>query len=41
MHWFEEHLPAGVFWHTHKPHLVNSHYVKQLSDTQKTLFDLE
>ena len=35
LHWFEEHLPAGVFWRTHKTHLVNSRYVKQLHTAQK------
>ena len=35
LHWFEEHLPAGVFWRTHKTHLVNTRYVKQLPTSQK------
>jgi two-component system LytT family response regulator len=35
LHWFEEQLPAGVFWRTHKTHLVNSRYIKQLPDSQK------
>ena len=35
LHWFEEYLPAGVFWRTHKTHLVNSRYVKQLHTAQK------
>ena len=35
LHWFEEHLPAGVFWRTHKIHLVNSRYVKQLHTAPK------
>jgi two-component system, LytTR family, response regulator len=35
LHWFEEHLPAGVFWRTHKTHLVNTRYIKQLPDSQK------
>ena len=35
LHWFEEHLPAGVFWRTHKTHLVNTRFVKQLPDSQK------
>lgn len=30
LHWFEEQLPADIFWRTHKAHLVNSRYVKQL-----------
>ena len=35
LHWFEEHLPAGVFWRTHKTHLVNTRHVKQLPTSQK------
>src|SRR5258706_15509666 len=35
LHWFEEHLPAGVFWRAHKTHLVNSRYVKHLHIFQK------
>ncbi len=35
LHWFEELLPADVFWRTHKTHLVNSRYVKQLHTAQK------
>ena len=35
LHWFEEHLPAVFFWRTHKTHLVNSRYVKQLHTAQK------
>ena len=35
LHWFEEHLPAAIFWRTHKAHLVNSHYIKQLHTSQK------
>ncbi len=35
LHWFEEQLPAGVFWCTHKTHLVKIRYVKQLHTTQK------
>ena len=35
LHWFEEHLPAAIFWRTHKAHLVNSCYIKQLHTSQK------
>ena len=35
LHWFEDHLPPGMFWRIHKAHLVNSKHVKQLPDTQK------
>ena len=30
LHWFEENLPPGIFWRTHKAHLINSRYVTQL-----------
>ena len=35
LHWFEEHLPASIFWRTHKTHLVNSLYVKQIYTSHK------
>ena len=35
LHWFEKQLPPGIFWRTHKAHLVNSHYVKQQPTSQK------
>ena len=35
LHWFEEQSPAGIFWRTHKTHLVNSLYVKQLPTSQR------
>ena len=28
--WFEQQLPVADFWRTHKAHLVNSQYVKQI-----------
>ncbi|MEO6253743.1 MAG: LytTR family DNA-binding domain-containing protein [Ferruginibacter sp.] len=40
LHWFEQHLPAGVFWRTHKTHLVNSGYVKQFHTAQKRYMGL-
>jgi len=30
LHWFEEHLPAEVFWRTHKTHLINSNYIDKM-----------
>ena len=35
LHWFEDRLPPGVFLRTHKTHLVNTRYIKQLPDSQK------
>ena len=35
LHWFEDRLPGGVFWLTHKTHLINSRHVKQLPTSQK------
>ncbi len=35
LHWFEENLPADVFWRTHKTHLVNRQYIKLLHTTTK------
>ena len=35
LQWFEEHLPAGVFWRTHKAHLVNRRYIQSLHISPK------
>ena len=35
LHWFEEHLPAEVFWRTHKTHLVNNSFVQKMNTTSK------
>lgn len=36
LHWFEEQLLVADFWRTHKAHLVNSRYIKQLNISQKS-----
>lgn len=41
LHWFEEHLPQGVFWRTHKTHLINSRHIKQLHTSQKPFLLLD
>ncbi|MEO6252234.1 MAG: LytTR family DNA-binding domain-containing protein [Ferruginibacter sp.] len=35
LHWFEDHLPVGTFWRTHKTHLINIGYIKQFHTAQK------
>lgn len=41
LHWFEEQLPVTDFWRTHKTHLVNSRYIKQLHISQKSSLFLQ
>lgn len=35
LHWFEEKLPADVFWRMHKTHLVNRQHIQWLYTCQK------
>lgn len=41
LHWFEEQLPVTDFWRTHKTHLVNSRYIKQLHISKKSFLLLQ
>ena len=36
LHWFEEHLPAEVFWRTHKTHIVNNNYIEKIHASNKS-----
>ena len=35
LHWFQDNLPAEMFWRTHKTHLVNSMYIQTMVTSLK------
>ncbi len=41
LHWFQDNLPAEMFWRTHKTHLVNSIYIQTIVPSLKPYLILQ